>query len=167
MRLQCEGASDSSDCRLRQAQFLGHRPGAPMRSVLRLGLECARDDCFNGSVVDRARRARARRVGQSIQPKPSEAASPLRHRLLSHFVTRRDGPIIQSLGTIQDVLGAQCKRLSGLPATSPCCQLRPLSTTENDRRRWSAFSHAETYLGARRHARQQNPHNVRTSNSAH
>ena len=67
MMLQTEGTPDPRDRGLGQPGLCGHRPGRPVRGVLRRRLQGLDDHGLDLVVTDRARPARPRFVQQPIE----------------------------------------------------------------------------------------------------
>ena len=64
-----------------------------MGRVLRLRFKRLGNQGINTRIVNSARRARPRRIEQSIKPQLQETAPPFAYRLFRHFQLRRDLPM--------------------------------------------------------------------------
>jgi hypothetical protein len=135
VRLEAEGAPDPVHRGRRQAA--GGRRGAraPVRGVLRRGLERAHEQVGDPLVADGPRGAAARLVAQALEPALGEALAPLADGVLGDAQLRRDRGVAQPLGRPQHDPCPEGQRLGRLAPPRPPLQLGPLRLAQVQRRR--------------------------------
>src|SRR5439155_20098418 len=81
LRCGCQGKSapDAADAALAESGGLSQRARGPVRGVVGLGFQGARQHAFDRGVAQAARRARTRFIEQLVEAEKDKTLSPLAH----------------------------------------------------------------------------------------
>ena len=126
VRLEAERPPDPRDGGLRQAEFPGHRPRAPVGGRLGLGFEGACHDLIDLIVGDGSRRSGAGFVVQAVEPRVEEPTSPLSDGAAADTDTEGGLVVAKTLGAGENDLGASGEPLGRRGAVCPGLERAPL-----------------------------------------
>src|SRR5215207_9401511 len=122
VRRQSESSPHPMDTTTTQSTSRSQRARAPVRSILRRGLQGHRQHSFHFSITHSARRSRARLVQQTINPLFQKPRPPLANHLFSDAQASRHLGITFSGGALQNNARSLGQRLARFRSPGPTLQ---------------------------------------------
>jgi hypothetical protein len=137
-----------------------------MRGILRQTFQCLHDNRLDTIILDRARRARARRIMQPINSPLDKPAAPFADRILGNPQAGCNFLVLQTPRTFKNYASAKRQRLRCLAPRRKLLQLHPLRLAENQFRHHSSHPRSPS-CPAQSLAQQRESVMTRTSESGH
>jgi hypothetical protein len=131
VRLQPEQRQVALHLALGHAGLLGHRSNRPTRAALGLAVQHLVEQTRHTRVIDCARPAGLRRIGESRHAVRDKALAPVRDRVMLAPQTLGDCRIRQTIGRPQHHLCPPHQAVGQRPRARQPLQLRPLPFAQN------------------------------------
>src|SRR6266849_3698998 len=144
VRGQSESSPHPMDAAATQAASCRQRASAPVRSILRRGLQGHRQHSLHFNITQSSGSARSRLIQQTIEPFIQKARTPLANHLLGQSQARRYRRIRFPLGTRQNDPGPLGQRLARLRSSGPL--LKRLAFVVCQSQRWYRSSYSHQFL---------------------
>ena len=144
VRRQSESPPHAMHAAPTQAASCRQRARAPVRSMLRSGLQSHSQHFFHFLITEPSRCPRSWFIQQTINAFIHKAAAPFANRLLGHAQPRRDLRITLALGTRQNDARPLGQRLHRLRSSRPL--LQRLAFVVGQAQNWFRSSHSYQFL---------------------